>query len=72
MRTTLFLLVLAALCLTACASSAPTPIAEPLAPAATSASAPLAQVKTDFTPTDPTTVSLAAGRPQLVEFYAVW
>ncbi len=70
MRKALFLLVLAALGLTACASPAlaPAQTAEQQAPAA----APFAQVKTDFTPTDPTTVSLAAGKPQLVEFYAVW
>jgi photosystem II stability/assembly factor-like uncharacterized protein len=70
MRKAIFLLALAALCLTACASPAlaPAQSAEQQAPGA----APLAQVKTDFTPTDPTTVSLAAGRPQLVEFYAVW
>jgi len=26
----------------------------------------------DFTPSDPTAVTLAAGRPQLIEFYADW
>lgn len=29
-------------------------------------------IKDDFTPTDPKTVNLKAGKPQLVEFYAVW
>ncbi len=29
-------------------------------------------IKTDFTPTDPTTVNLAAGKPQFVEFFAFW
>jgi hypothetical protein len=29
-------------------------------------------IKTEFTPTDPATVNLAAGKPQLVEFFAFW
>ncbi len=29
-------------------------------------------IATEFTPTDPATVSLAAGKPQLVEFFAFW
>ena len=29
-------------------------------------------IKTDFSPTDPSSVNLALGKPQLVEFYAVW
>lgn len=29
-------------------------------------------IATDFTPSDPATVSLAAGQPQLVEFFAFW
>ena len=29
-------------------------------------------VKTELEATDPTTVNLAAGRPQLVEFFAFW
>lgn len=42
-------------------------------PAATPQAAPTALgVSSEFTPTDPKTVNLAAGRPQLVEFYAVW
>jgi hypothetical protein len=38
----------------------------------TPAPAPTVAVKTDFTPTDPTTVNLAAGKPQFVEFFAFW
>lgn len=30
------------------------------------------EIKTDFVATDPSTVQLAAGKPQLVEFFAVW
>ncbi len=30
------------------------------------------EIKSDFVATDPSTVQLAAGKPQLVEFYAVW
>lgn len=30
------------------------------------------EVKADFVATDPGTVQLAAGKPQLVEFFAVW
>ncbi|MBM4422873.1 MAG: hypothetical protein FJ030_05705 [Chloroflexi bacterium] len=40
------------------------------APAPTAA--PAVTIKTDFTPTDPSTVNLALGKPQLIEFYAVW
>ncbi len=47
--------------------SAEAPTTAPTDPAP----APIA-IKTDFTPTDPSTVNLALGRPQLVEFYAVW
>jgi len=57
----------------------------PAAPPATSTSGPAASptqiavesaptsapvIKTEFTPTDPTTVNLALGRPQFVEFFA--
>ena len=40
------------------------------APTAGPTTAPV--VKTEFTPTDPTTVNLALGRPQFVEFFAFW
>lgn len=42
------------------------------APEAAEAARPAVAVKTDFTPTDPATVQLASGQPQLVEFYADW
>ena len=29
-------------------------------------------VKTDFVPTDPNQVRLAAGKPQFIEFFAFW
>jgi hypothetical protein len=38
----------------------------------TAASLPTAAVKEHFVATDPATVNLAAGKPQLVEFFAVW
>ena len=47
-----------------------TPAAVPTEePAATPTRKP---VKTELEATDPTTVNLAAGRPQLVEFFAFW
>jgi len=55
----------AALALSACAQAAPS-----VAPAPTAAQA--IPISNEFQPTDPFTVHLAAGRPQLVEFYAVW
>jgi hypothetical protein len=79
--------LLLSLLLSACASAAPAPteapaVTQPPAAAPTSsearavptdAPAPTAPVvKTDFTPTDPATVNLAAGRPQFVEFFAFW
>ncbi len=57
------------------ASPVPT---ESLAPASllteapASASADTFVISEDFVPSDPATVSLAAGRPQLVEFFAFW
>lgn len=41
--------------------------AEPAAP-----SDPTRDPDRDFTPTDPAGVTLAAGRPQLIEFFAHW
>lgn len=49
---------------TATGSAAPTE-----APAAAPTKKP---IKTELEATDPTTVKLAAGRPQLVEFFAFW
>ncbi len=56
---TVWLWVILALLLAACG------------PAATPEAAPPA-ANDDFRPTDPAAVSLAAGRPQLVEFFAFW
>ncbi len=50
------------------ATSASGPSEAPAAPEAP----PTVAVKTDFVATDPSTVQLAAGQPQLVEFYANW
>jgi hypothetical protein len=48
----------------------PTEALSSTAPPDTPTTAPV--ISTEFTPTDPATVSLAAGRPQLVEFFAYW
>lgn len=53
---------------------------QPMAPGAAVAppieeavgSGPTLDPDRDFTPTDPASVQLAAGRPQLIEFYAEW
>jgi hypothetical protein len=60
---------------TSVVATAPEPVAvEPAtAPAQpTTAEAVGPEAALDFGPTDPATVQLAAGRPQLVEFYADW
>jgi hypothetical protein len=56
---------------------APTEIAATDVPAAAPTDAPAAAptkkpVKTELEATDPATVQLAAGKPQLVEFFAFW
>lgn len=58
----------AAPALTANPTLAPTVVVPTAAPTATTAR----EVKTGFEATDPSTVQLAAGKPQLVEFFAVW
>ena len=78
MRKPIYLLAIALL-VAACGSSSegasgPTPtvaalVVEPSA-APTASAGP--EIKTDFVATDPGTVELAAGRPQLVEFFAFW
>ena len=79
----LFALVVMPLILTACASATPSSseavIVAPATDSPTAASsvavpatAETVQVQEDFVPTDPATVNLAAGKPQLVEFFAFW
>ena len=75
MQRPFYLTLLVSLLLSACATAAPAATAPPLAaptsaPAAAPTSAPV--IKTEFTPTDPTTVNLALGKPQFVEFFAFW
>ena len=60
-------------------AAAPTAQAAPAAASTTPAAAPTALpsetpfvISEDFVPTDPATVNLAAGKPQLVEFFAFW
>lgn len=52
----------------------PTPAVLPIAAEPTLAPSPVPAtavvIKDEFTPTDPTTVNLALGRPQFVEFYS--
>jgi len=71
MRKTLMLTILAMVALAACAPAAtlaPTVVAPPGGGA--QPTPPV--IETHFTPTDPATVNLAAGKPQLVEFFAFW
>jgi len=56
----------------ATAAGAPTESAPPVEAATGAPTAPPAPVKDEFTPTDPASVNLAAGKPQLVEFFAFW
>ena len=86
MRKTIYRLLLGALWLTACGSpTTSAPAATERVEAVSGSSAPtlaptlalptetaVHEVKTDFVATDPGTVQLAAGKPQLVEFFAVW
>jgi len=74
----LAIFLLAALVTSACASGAsapaetqvlPQPNPQP-APVETAAVAP--NGKGEFEATDPTTVNLALGKPQFVEFFAFW
>jgi hypothetical protein len=77
MHKVIFTLVILAVALSACASPAG-PSASPtgLSPAkdnlATATAIVAPDIHADFTPTDPATVNLAAGKPQLVEFFAFW
>ncbi len=76
MRRMLLLMTLLSVILPACAAASPAPAAiVPQGPAPTQpAVVPtvLPVIKTEFTPTDPATVNLAAGKPQFVEFFAFW
>lgn len=65
MNKILAILLLVAVLVSACAPN--TPAAPP-----ETQSQPVKAVKTDFVPTDPANVNLAAGKPQLVEFFAFW
>ena len=80
MRKLLFFFAFVAWLVTACATSAPvSPGSTPEAqsgntpsPQVTGATSQEPTVETGFTPSDPNTVKLAAGKPQLVEFFAFW
>lgn len=86
MRKTIYRLLLGALWLTACGRPAVTTRPETVGsggvtPTSVQTLAPtsaaptetrLREIKADFVATDPGTVQLAAGKPQLVEFFAVW
>ena len=76
MRRMLLLMTLLSVILPACAAANPAPAAiapqgpAPTQPAVVPTASPV--IKTEFTPTDPATVNLAAGKPQFVEFFAFW
>ena len=75
MRRMLWLAALLSVILPACAAANPAPAAiAPQGSAPTQPAAPTTApvIKTEFTPTDPATVNLAAGKPQFVEFFAFW
>lgn len=61
------LFLLLSLAVSACASNLPAPVATLEAETQSTGA-----VKTDFTPTEPKSVNLAAGKPQFVEFFAFW
>jgi hypothetical protein len=61
----LAILLLMALLVPACATNEPAAVPK-------TQSQPVEAVKTDFLPTDPASVNLAAGKPQLIEFFAFW
>lgn len=65
MNKILAILLLVAITVSACATNAPAGVAETQPPTAEA-------LKTDFVPTDPASVNLAAGRPQFIEFFAFW
>ena len=80
MRKSLLFFALAAWLVTACANAAPvSPSSTPEAqsgdtpsPQVTGAPTQEPTVETGFTPSNPAIVKLAAGKPQLVEFFAFW
>ncbi len=80
MRKFLYFASLIAWLVTACATAAPLSPANASmakldntpAPQASGAPSEAPTVETGFTPSDPKMVKLAAGKPQLVEFFAFW
>jgi len=73
MKKTLFMILITAILITACSTPEPTLPAPadlniPFQPT-TKATKP---ISTEFTPSDPKSVKLSAGKPQLVEFFAFW
>lgn len=57
---------------TAADAASSVPLANAPAANAPAAEAPAADPNRGFSATDPASVQLAAGRPQLIEFYAEW
>lgn len=78
MRRMRLLTTLLSVILSACAAASPAPAAiapqgpQPASAPTEAVSATAPAIKTEFTPTDPATVNLAAGKPQFVEFFAFW
>ena len=65
MNKILAILLLVAFLVSACVPNTPAALPE-------TQSQPVKAVKTDFAATDPARFTLAAGKPQLVEFFAFW
>lgn len=63
----LAILLFMAIAVSACTTNSSVPEAAPETQAQSAV-----VVKTDFVSTDPKSVNLAAGKPQLVEFFAFW
>jgi len=82
MKKILFMILISTILIAACSTPAPTPPAPAVstkAPAVVNTTVPPPTpiqpprpISTEFTPSDPKSVKLNAGKPQLVEFFAFW
>jgi uncharacterized lipoprotein YajG len=77
MKKSLLMSLMFAIMIAACSTPAPTlpaSVVSTKAPAASqpTAAQPAKPISTEFTPSDPKSVKLNAGKPQFVEFFAFW